>query len=876
MAGSQLEALLAQVGVGVHEVDPRTGLYARVSPTFCDLTGRAADDLVGRSPSSITCPEDVDSCVATLARLSAAAPASATFETSYVRPDGRRVRARVTWSSGDPREGSHTLLGVAEDVTEARRAEALLRESEARSRALVDEAADAMFIHDAEGRFTDVNRAACESLGYSREELLRLTVTDVGSTHDLAAAKAVWARIEPGKPFTLTGRHCRKDGTTFPVEIHFGTFVAEGRRLYLGLARDLSEQVAAQDAVRQGERRVAELLRTTPSPIFVTRRSDGTIVEANDAFVSLLGWSRAELLGKTTADIGLYADPGARERVLEELDRTGAVVGVNIRARDRAGAALDVILTGVTSEVGGERCAIGFVEDVTARKRDAEALRASEDRYRVLVDNLDDIVFSVDLEGRLTFISLAVSRFGYQADQLIGRSVDELIHPDDATAMRTAFASILENKSTGPHEFRWIDAFGKPHVVRNSTRPLVRNGRIVGVTGLAVDVTQQRDTEEQLRAAQRMEAIGRLAGGVAHDFNNILGVILSYTELAVTGLREEDPLRGDLREVLQAAKRAAGLTRQLLAFSRRQVLEPERLDLGALIAGLGKMLHRLIGEDVELEISSADDLFETRLDRGQIEQVVMNLAINARDAMPDGGRLSVCSSNATVDAERASALEVDPGDYVELSVADTGCGMGPDVRARIFEPFFTTKGMGKGTGLGLSMVHGIVKQSGGGISVETEPGAGTTFRVFLPRSREENKRAASQAPRRARLEPGGRESILVVEDEDALRRVIGRMLSSIGYDVTLAANPGEALLICERQGSRLHLVLTDVVMPGMNGRELAERLRPLCPGAKVIFISGYTDEAIAHHGVLESRFLRKPFDRTTLASKVRSVLDEVD
>jgi CheY-like chemotaxis protein len=354
-------------------------------------------------------------------------------------------------------------------------------------------------------------------------------------------------------------------------------------------------------------------------------------------------------------------------------------------------------------------------------------------------------------------------------------------------------------------------------------------------------------------------------------FNNLLSVILSYTDMAVHGLHAEDPLRADLGEVLHAAKRAEGLTRQLLAFSRRQILTPEPIDLDQLVDTVARMLRRLIGEDIELEVRPARALATIKADRGQLEQVLMNLAVNARDAMPEGGRLTIATANEMLDAAAAQSVEVAPGAYVVLTVADTGSGMDEATRAQAFEPFFTTKGVGKGTGLGLSMVYGIVRQSGGGISLASRPGAGATFRIYLPRHEARPRDQAASAPLATR--PSGKERILVVDDEPAVLNVVRRSLATSGFDVLVAANAAEALQLCELHGASLHLVITDVVMPGMGGRELAAKLAPLCPAARVLFISGYTDDDLARRGVLGGAFLRKPFDRQTLVAKVRSVLD---
>lgn len=388
------------------------------------------------------------------------------------------------------------------------------------------------------------------------------------------------------------------------------------------------------------------------------------------------------------------------------------------------------------------------------------------------------------------------------------------------------------------------------------------------------DVTEQRQTEEQLRLSQRLDAVGRLAGGVAHDFNNLLSVIISYAGFLIDELKEADPLRDDAIEIQKAGQRAAALTRQLLAFSRKQILEPVPLDVNKVITDFEKMLRRLLGEDIDIEVHLAEDLGTVFADPGQLEQVIMNLAVNARDAMPSGGKLTIETANVELDASYAAGhVAVKPGRYVMLSVADTGTGMDAETQSHIFEPFFTTKEKGKGTGLGLSTVYGIVKQSGGYISVYSEPGRGTTFKVYLPRV---DVAVMSVMPKPVPSKVSGRETVLVVEDEEAVRKLAERILRSAGYNVLVAASGGDALLLCEEHGGAIDLLLTDVVMPQVSGRELAERLTGMCPKLKVLYMSGYTDNAIVHHGVLDAgmRFIGKPFAAAELTRKVREVLDE--
>jgi signal transduction histidine kinase len=460
------------------------------------------------------------------------------------------------------------------------------------------------------------------------------------------------------------------------------------------------------------------------------------------------------------------------------------------------------------------------------------------------------------------------------------RNLDEIyIVPGEREALISRY-----QRDESPHrqEVRWKRKDGKPMWIELDARAVLSpDGATRYFEGFVHDVTQRkrgeeekRRLEEQLTQAQKMEAVGQLAGGIAHDFNNLLTAISGYSELLLSELPPEDLRRSHAEEIRKAGERAASLTQQLLAFSRRQVLEPKILDVNTVVSDIERMLRRLIGEHIDLKARKAADLWKVRADPGQIEQAILNLVLNARDAMPSGGTLAIETSNADLDeAFSLSHVPTPPGPYVCVAVTDTGIGISDEIKARLFEPFFTTKERGKGTGLGLSTTYGIVKQSGGYLWCDSEVGRGTTFRVFLPRVEEPVSQVAERkAP--APLHPGD-ETVLLVEDEPEVRSLVQRILKTQGYTVVTAANPDEAVAVAREFKGTIQLMVTDVVMPGMSGLQLAERLQPTRPAMRVLFVSGYTDDAMGPQGILEPgrAFLQKPFTPVALARKVREILD---
>ena len=584
----------------------------------------------------------------------------------------------------------------------------------------------------------------------------------------------------------------------------------------------------------------------------------------------------------------------ADERIHRDLERRGEAeligapsiqwlgVPLKIGAKTIGVLAVQTYTQGVRYGSAEEQV-LAFVSAQVAmaveRKRADETLRAQQRVLRQVIDANPNLIFVKDWDGKFTLVNQAVADiYGSTVDDLIGKG-DADVNPnrgeverflrDDRDVMSSLQSKLIpEEPVTDARRgvTRWFQTVKVPLVSADGTSR--------HVLGVATEITQRKALETQLGQSQKMEAIGRLAGGLAHDFNNLLTAILGSTDLLLEMLGSEHPGREDVDVVREAALRAAELTRQLLAFSRQQVLTPRVLDLNALVADVEKILRRLIGEDIELQTALAPALSAVRADPSQLEQVVMNLAVNARDAMPHGGKLTIETANVELDAAYAREHPpVAPGCYLLLAVSDTGTGMDAKTKSRLFEPFFTTKERGKGTGLGLSTVYGIVKQSGGYIWVYSEPGHGTTFKIYLPRVEAKVETAAPAPGPAGSL--GGSETVLVVEDHGEVRRLTQKVLESRGYTVLVSANGPEALRVAAQHAGPIHLLVTDVVMPGMSGRELGLLLAPRRPEMRVLHLSGYPDESIVHHGVLEPglAFLQKPFTPEGLARKVREVLD---
>jgi two-component system, cell cycle sensor histidine kinase and response regulator CckA len=609
--------------------------------------------------------------------------------------------------------------------------------------------------------------------------------------------------------------------------------------------------------------------------IFLTDDA-GTITYVNPEFVRLYGYGSAEVIGRATPRI-LKGGSTPSEEYTAFWERLSGneVVRREFVNRTKSGDLIHVEST--ANPIFSDRRRVGFVavqRDITDRKATEAALRRSESRYRALAEAAQDSIFIVDRDSRITYANaVSCERFGVEAQVVIGKRLDEAFPPAAAEDVWREVSAVLESGTRHSFETSFETPNG-PLWLETWLVPMTNDaGERDAVMGVARDVTARKLLERRFLHAQKMEAIGQLAGGIAHDFNNVLTAILGYSEVLLDRILDDPSLAADVTEIKTAGERAARLTRQLLAFGRKQPLAPEVVDLNEILAELQKMLARVIGEDVRLDIATAPNLDHVKVDPGQIEQVIMNLAVNARDAMPRGGTLRIATANVRLDPESAARHIVGaPGRYVALTVRDTGCGIPPDVLSHVFEPFFTTKPVGKGTGLGLATVYGIVRQSGGQITIDSAPQQGTTVTVYLQSVDD----APAVRPDVATLRSiGGAETILLVEDEEGVRHLMRRTLERAGYAVMTASSVSDALARALDRGRPIDLLLSDVVMPDLSGPDLAQRVVRLHPAMKVLYVSGFTSQLALDSGTLGRRasFLPKPFTPDTLARKVRECLD---
>jgi len=803
-------------------------------------------------------------------------------------------------------------FGMYEDITERLHAEEAQRSIEEKYRRIFENAVEGFFESTPAGHFVTVNPAMARIAGYSSPEEMIREVRDIGQQLyvEPETRKDVKRKLE--EDGILEGYEChmlRKDGSKIWISMNVRALRdASGKILtHYGTAVDITERKRS-DLERQVTTEITHAISATDNLDDLLRlihRALSKVIAADNCFVALVDASGMISFPFFVDRHDSQPQPKKMERgCAAYVFRTGQPMLVSAERYRQLIESGEVELRGtparswlgVPLRTPAEKIGVLTVRDydhdnaytqrdieflmsigghialAIERKRAEETLRENEARLRVLIEQLPAVLWTVDKDLRFTsMVGAGLARLGLKQNQLVGMSLLEYFETSDRIFIPIAahHRAIAGEPSTFHVEWKGGSYTCHVEVLRDAA------GAVQGAICTALDITDRKQLEEQFRQAQKMEAVGRLAGGIAHDFNNLLMVIQGYADLLAERLPVGNSLRRNAEQIQSAAQRASGLTRQLLAFSRKQIMAPTVLNVQTIVADMEKILRRLIGEDVDLGTSSSPDLWLVKADRSQIEQVVMNLALNARDAMPNGGRLTIEAANVEFDNSRSHPPAVlAPGKYVMLAVTDNGCGMDEKTQAHIFEPFFTTKEQGKGTGLGLATVYGIVKQSGGYVWVYSEPGHGTTFKIYLPKIEEEGAADACDTRVGSTAVPRGSEVVLLVEDEKGVRELAREYLEMTGYTVLEAENGHLALELASMHVGPIHVLMTDVVMPGISGRELADRVTRIRPEIKVLFMSGYTDQAVVRHGILETDaiLLQKPFTLATLASKLREIL----
>jgi PAS domain S-box-containing protein len=808
-------------------------------------------------------------------------------------------------------------LREAESRRHRLESEEALRRSQKQYQNLVDSIEGIVWEGDAETRrFLFVSPKAESLTGYPADRWLEEEDLFIRGVHEDDRGlflHHINNTINDAGKCDLEYRFVTADGKQLWIHNLIAAAVDNGKIKIRGVMTDVSRDKRAEEALRISEEKFSKAFRSSPQSIVISSLEEGRYIEVNDTFLTMTGYKREEIIGRTSLEINIWPSPEDRKRFMSLLEERGVVRNFETNYRHITGDYGVMLLSSEIIDLGGEQCLLSIAADITERKKAEDKIlniahgvsaTTGEEFFRSVVEHISET-----LEADYAFVgelcdgqpprARIVALFGASKYDNIEYVLADTPCEKVVTGKLCSYSSGVQRQFPKDDMLKELEIegyVGTPlfdskervlglmvvlyrHPVKNV--PLAESILRIFAARVASELERGqaeenlRKTAEQLRQAQKMEAIGRLAGGVAHDFNNLLTAIIGYAEVGMMRLNQGDPLRSILDEIIKAGERASTLTSQLLAFSRKQMLQMKVLDLNNVVSDMERMLKRLIGEDIDLVTRKDNHIGRVSADRGQIEQVLMNLVINSRDAMPKGGILTVETANMYLDETYVSThVDTQPGHYVMLAVTDTGHGMDADTLTHIFEPFFTTKSKGQGTGLGLSTVYGIIKQSGGDVWVYSEQGRGTTFKIYLPQV--EQPEEDTELRKTSAGNGRGSETVLVVEDEDMVRRLTCQTLTINGYQVLEAPNPGTALLICEQHEGTIDLLVTDVVMPQMNGRELSDRLTPLRPGMKVLYMSGYTDSVVYQQMDWNSglTFIQKPFSPHTLLRKVRELLDK--
>jgi two-component system, cell cycle sensor histidine kinase and response regulator CckA len=855
------------------------GRFLSVNAAFCRMLGYSKDELLSMGFAEVTHPDDLSASKDWVDKLLAGVETTMDLDKRYIGKTGQVVWGIVRAFLLRDGDGNPLFfITHIQDITERKRAEQAILAERDFSDAALNSLPGMFYLFDQTGRLLRWNRNLERVSEFSSEEISGMSPLDffVGSDKTLIEER-IREVFSKGASYAEANL-VSKSGKQTPYYFTGQTIHVEGSTCLIGTGTDVTERKRVERQIADTLAFIQKMIESSPVGI-ITYNANGDTVWTNEATARIIGGTMEQTKAQNFRRIETWKRSGLLNAAETAL-ATGTEQQLDTHVTTTFGKEIWLSSRFIPYVFEGQQHLLGMYSDITERVQMEEALFYSEKQFRNLLENVQLVAVMLDRNGNITYCnSYLLGLTGWSTEEILGKSWFDLFLPEETREnVRSIFKTgIAQGLLPIKHENDIVARNGARRlIVWNNSVLYDRHGDVTGVASIGIDVTEHRSLEEQLRQSQKMDAVGRLAGGIAHDFNNLLTVIIGYGELLLSKIEKDNPLNLEAGEIRKAALKAASLTSQLLAFSRRQILSPKVLDLNSIVTDVENMLHRLIEEHINLALNLCEDLWKVKADRSRIEQVIVNLAINAKDAMPKGGTLTIETRNIQIDDMAAKiSPDIGPGAYAVLSIKDTGHGMDRETMARIFEPFFTTKGVGKGTGLGLATVYGIVAQSGGHIHVDSEPGHGTTFSIYLPRAQEAPSAPKEAAPAEMNTVPAGTKTILLVEDSDIVRKLTHDILEINGYAVLEASSPEDAIRLCESHEGEIHLLLTDVVMPGMSGRDLSGRLQPVRPGMKVLYMSGYTNDAIVVHGILNDgiHFIQKPFSPASMAQKILEVLN---
>lgn len=885
---------------GIALMDQESGRFVEVNPAYCRITGRSAEEMTRTTFYQITHPDDVDWDAAQVERMRTRESCGFDRDKRYIRPDGSSVWVHISVTSFPEASAPPMHLAIVEDITARKQAEEALRRSEQKFADFFRFSPAIMAISELEpvARILEVNEAFEQATGVSRAEAMGRGGGDFWVDPE-QRERVLREMLGQGSVNNLECEFRVREGKIHSGLLSGVRFEAEGRKHAIFVVVDVTEQKRAERRLQESEAKFRAIVENSHDGI--TFMDENTrVLYRSPALARLSGFLDEERMGREGMDLIHPDDLSQVRRAWQEaLDHPERAHRAQYRLRHRDGS-WRTAESSIQNFLGNPAVGVMLVttNDISEQARAEEDLRVSETKlqettrhFLAVAKCVPDVIWSMDLEGRFTYVSPAVERmYGYTVEEFLGITRAQTATPEFLESWTRLMQDEVARAMSPEYERGRVIAMEAERVRKDGTRfwaelrtSLISSddGRPVGWTGISRDITERKQAEaereklwERLAQAQKMESVGRLAGGVAHDFNNLLTVINGYSQAAVAKMAADHPFRESMSEIYQAGQRAAALTRQLLAFSRKQILRLRPLDLNGVVRGMEPLLARLMGDDVEVRLETCAAKLTVMADAHQLEQAILNLAANARDVMPAGGALRI-STRFEERTEASAQNNARAGRYAALDVSDTGIGMDAATMQRIFEPFFTTRNHGRGAGLRLSMVQGVVEQSGGFLTVESEPGRGTTFHICLAVVDEAGPET-THAPTTEAIESGRpRKTILVVEDQPQVQKFVAQMLRASGHRVLLACGGSEALAVC-RDAKQIDLLLTDLIMPGLNGRELAAAIAELRPGIKTLFMSGYADDVVTRHGMGEEgvHFIHKPFEAAELVDRIRRLLEK--